>query len=476
MTIEEITARLGEIRSRLVELDTAAAGEDLADEARSEWTKLETEADELVERHAALEARAATVRKLAEIPTAKVSGDSHRTAPNVQRDAGDPFDLSEVRTFGRSPREVGKELRDRAMRVIERTKFVKDEHRERAVELLERNDTRDGALARHMIATGSDAYRDAWSKKMVGETDFSDEERQALTTERAMSLTSANGGYAVPFILDPTIILTNSGTINPLRQISRVRTTVASNWHGITSAGVTASFSAEAAQVADGAPTLAQPTINPEKAQAFVPASIEAFEDIAGLADEVLMMFADARDRLEATKFTLGAGHASQEPNGLITALVAAGGSTVVATTTGDVFALADVYKLQGSLPARHRKNASWGAQLAIYNAARQFATANNYNGFWTDLGGDRPAELMGKPAYELEDMDGVIDGSANNYILVYGDFQKFQIVDRVGMSVEFIPHLFGANGRPTGQRGWYAYWRTSSDALDTNAFRLLNA
>jgi len=28
--------------------------------------------------------------------------------------------------------------------------------------------------------------------------------------------------------------------------------------------------------------------------------------------------------------------------------------------------------------------------------------------------------------------------------------------------------------GRPTGQRGWFATWRTGGDVLDVNAFRLL--
>ena len=47
-------------------------------------------------------------------------------------------------------------------------------------------------------------------------------------------------------------------------------------------------------------------------------------------------------------------------------------------------------------------------------------------------------------------------------------------IVDRIGLSVELIPHLFGANQRPTGQRGLYAYWRISSKVVDANAFRAL--
>jgi predicted phage gp36 major capsid-like protein len=58
--------------------------------------------------------------------------------------------------------------------------------------------------------------------------------------------------------------------------------------------------------------------------------------------------------------------------------------------------------------------------------------------------------------------------------ILVIGDWRYFVIVDRVGMDIELLPHLLGANRRPTGQRGLYAYWRNSSDVLSAAAFQVL--
>ncbi|CNG99042.1 phage major capsid protein%2C HK97 [Mycobacterium tuberculosis] len=68
-----------------------------------------------------------------------------------------------------------------------------------------------------------------------------------------------------------------------------------------------------------------------------------------------------------------------------------------------------------------------------------------------------------------------MINSSQENYSLIYGDFSNFVITDRLGMAVEFIPTLFGSNRRPTGQRGWFAYYRTGSDSVNDNAFRLLN-
>ena len=60
--------------------------------------------------------------------------------------------------------------------------------------------------------------------------------------------------------------------------------------------------------------------------------------------------------------------------------------------------------------------------------------------------------------------------------IMIAGDFKTgYTIVDRVGMSVEIIPHLFGATNRyPTGQRGLYAFWRTGAGVVALNALRYL--
>ncbi|MDH4171165.1 MAG: hypothetical protein OEW42_16410 [Acidimicrobiia bacterium] len=41
-------------------------------------------------------------------------------------------------------------------------------------------------------------------------------------------------------------------------------------------------------------------------------------------------------------------------------------------------------------------------------------------------------------------------------------------------VTVETIPHLFGANQRPTGQVGIVSYKWTGADVLKADAFRLL--
>jgi hypothetical protein len=47
-----------------------------------------------------------------------------------------------------------------------------------------------------------------------------------------------------------------------------------------------------------------------------------------------------------------------------------------------------------------------------------------------------------------------LVTASAADYLAVYGDLRQADLVaDRVGTTIELVPHLFGVNRRPTGQR-----------------------
>ncbi|WP_051997293.1 phage major capsid family protein [Gordonia paraffinivorans] len=73
--------------------------------------------------------------------------------------------------------------------------------------------------------------------------------------------------------------------------------------------------------------------------------------------------------------------------------------------------------------------------------------------------------------------MDGAINPSAteSNRVVVYGDWSQYVIADRIGTTVEIVPHLVGGNGRPTGQRGLWVWGRVGADSVNDSAFRVLN-
>lgn len=339
---------------------------------------------------------------------------------------------------------------------------------------------------RWATATGSEHYERAFAKKLAdpdnGQLTWTAEEADAWRAvaavqneQRAMSLSDTAGGFLVPLTLDPAVLLTSNGSINPLRQIARVVQTATDTWNGVTSAGVTAEWTAEAAEMADASPTLANPSIPVHKGDAFVPFSFEVQGDAVNFLGELSQLLVDGAEQLNATAYTTGSG--TGQPTGLLTRLVASSGTVpLVSPTTAETLAASDVYSVQNALPPRFQPNAQWCANLSIINTLRQFETSNGALKFPSLQ--DNPPRLLSRAINELSNMDGTINPSATetNYPLVYGDFAAgMVIVDRIGSTIELVPHLVGANHRPTGQRGALLWFRTGSDVVIPNAFRLLS-
>ena len=329
----------------------------------------------------------------------------------------------------------------------------------------------DRDWVRSLIARSSDVYESAWSKVICGRSfDLTVEERTALST-----VTNANGNFLVPTHLDPTVILSNSGSQNIVRSLSRVVTLTRpgdTSWQGITSDGVTASFDAQLAEVSDDSPTFAQPTIAVHKAQALVQASLEAAEDIPGLAGEILMMFADARDRLEGSVHCTGTG--SDQPYGIFTALDANAAAEIVSDTAAAINKedLDEVYR---SVPARYRSRATWLMHPIWAQAIQNLGSAVS-NKYTTDMAAGTTGTLYGRPVVESDDAPSTTTTTVKDNEIIFGDFSNYVIVDKPGsFAVEFIPHLFNtSNNLPDGRRAWYATWRTGADSVVDTAFRLL--
>lgn len=444
----------------------------LVDEARSATGDEDSHVRGLVDSAAQLDGQAADL----DGQIAKLVATAERTAQRPQAPAftgragggENPYDI-DLRSAPRT-KDVRRDVEARALRAIERESDLSDTNKGHIDGMLrDKRINRGGALARHILATGRPEYREAFNEVAFRTNPLlRPEHLDALEHVRGLQITTdASGGYLMPFTLDPTVILTNNGVMNPIRQYATVQTVATDNWQGVTSAGVTASYDAEESEVSDDTPTLAQPVIAVHQGQAFVPFSVQAEDDLDALAQDVSDMFADAKDRLELNAFTVGTG--TGQPFGFITE------ATTVASTSADTYAVADTYKLQQNVAARHRRNGKWMMNLNIINLTRQFGTALGAS-FLTDLGGGAPPLLLGQDLLENSEMLGVITAAQTNKIVAYGDFKKYRIHDRIGMTVELVPFLFGATRRPTGQRGWYCRFRHGARLVDVNAIKVLDA
>jgi HK97 family phage major capsid protein len=350
-------------------------------------------------------------------------------------------------------------------------------------------------LGQYLDVTGSETYRRAWARALVEPQQFALEaspaERDSLVAareaRRALAMGTpasfSSGSYPVPYQLDPTVTLTSSGAISPLRQLARVEQIVGKEWLGVTSAGVVVSRQLEATEESDAAPTLVQPGVAPTRVSAFVPFSVEVEQDWNGLLAEVSMMLADAKDIEEATAFLTGDGTAPN-PQGLLTGL-----STAVMTATGAtaVITLADVQSLEAALAPRFRAGSAYILNSGLVAALRRMQMVTGTPALTGPADGEMT--LLGRPAWLVSTMDdgttfaeggsgigiSTAVGTSGHKVLVQASFKNFLIVDRIGMSVELVPHLFGtSNNFPTGQRGIFAMWRNGSAVLAEPAFRYL--
>jgi HK97 family phage major capsid protein len=486
-SIEELATYQKELQARKDELNQEFDGLPFTDDAREEYARCDVDEKEIDKRVTELRARLEDITRRAQRSEQleQTTDVFQTTRPGVVK--GDAiYDLSTVRRSWDDPSVEGSQLRDRALRAVEIAQFPheranREDCQTHVERLVARIDDEQGTFSRYLIETGSPQYRRAFSKYLadggVANT-RTPAENQML--QRAASLTTTAGGFAVPFVLDPTVIPTGSGAINPYRAISNVKTQSVDEWRGVSSAGITAAFQAEAAAVTDAAPTLAQPTVSTEMARAFVPFSIEIGQDWGSFASEMASMIQDSKDVLEATKFAVGSG--TNEPFGVIT------GATTVYTAAGtNALVVADVYGVHNALGPRFRAQAVWTFNNAVTDRIRQLDTAGGANLWVQNLqlrsaavpngftDGRMGADLLGKPAYEASAQSGTF--TTGQLIGVIGDYGRgYVIVDRIGLNIETIPHIFGAaqGNLPTGQRGLFAYWRVGAKVVDANMFRTL--
>jgi HK97 family phage major capsid protein len=466
-TAAALAAEIEVLRAELGELDKPTATDE-------DVTRSEEIVDEIEELKNTYDKAVAYEKKLEVARSLTLSGHTESGDGSVVRSRGpevikqiEPYEPSNLELV-RAGRYDDGDVISRARKAVETAPRHLDtkgrEHVEKLLTYLDdEEDSRQAPLiARHLLLTGSPEYHQQFREYV--RTGYAGELLRAN-----MSLTDSAGGYLVPFTLDPTIILTNAGIKDPLRQIATVKQTATDTASYVTSAGVTAGWTAEANEATDGAVTVGQLTITPKRADSWVAGSYEVLAD-SGFSSELGRLVADAKARLEGTAFAIGNTGATQ-PRGIVAAVAAVTTSLVSAAAT-NAFAIGDVYSVHDGMSARYEDNMSWLANKAIYSKIRQFDTTGG-GGFWTDLGGGQPPNLLGYPARRHSAMESAV--TTAGLVLLGGDFSQYYIVDRIGMSIQYNPMVMGrTNSRPTGEAGWFIFWRVGADVADVGAFRLL--
>lgn len=378
----------------------------------------------------------------------------------------------------RSPEEV----RSLALAAAERDMVeVEDWQRDNLAGQLRKYDSPDGKLSRHVLAHSRPEYRSAFAKLMTASVRgiparLTDTEHQAVEFARAVTITSGSAGTAIPTPLDPTLILTgaHNGFGNVWRQICRNVQTMSNTWNGVSTAGITVGYGAEAEEASDNSPTTTAIAMTLYRGRGLVPFSIESEQDWSGMQSEMMNLFQVAKDDNDDSVFSAISAAAANTPSGFPYLLVTNFSGQIVTSAGTDAFAVADLHTLRFTLPRRFRNSAAWLGGALTYGKIRQFTDAT---GLWSpSIADGEPERLLSHNWYESPGIDQTF-GSGENYILFFGDFaQAFIIGDRLGTTVELIPHLVGgSNNFPTGERGLFMNWRTGTQIGNQSAVQALN-
>lgn len=453
-------------------------------EAQARWDADNRELDALEADIRAWDARQARVASLAP-DEKKVDKGYEPQLFNTPPRGHDIFAL-EGRGF-RSIEERDQEWRDDAMRATELARFPDavdtDASRNKIADLLDYHDSPDKEFARRIKATGSPLYRRAFEKivRSRGTLGLTPEEQRG--TALAVGV-DATGGYTVPFALDPTIIAIGSwsGAVNPYRRVTRVVPIVGTDtWNAITSTAVVATRTTEAAAAVEQGPTFAQPQYIVKRVQGQITASFEMFQDRADLASEMATLIQEAKDNEEETSFATGAG-AGSASIGVGPVNGTSGAYTSITTATSVTLAAADADAVEAALPVRHRFGAQW---FLNRTSIRRFQTLETAGG---KLFGGQQYQAVGVPAIDAAGNTGLrLLGYAVNESpslptaqtanIVIGTLlapNSYVIVERVGMSVQFIPFILNSSALATGQQALYFMWRNHAAPINVDAGRTL--
>lgn len=487
LTRDEKVSRVTELRSsiarRAVEYDGV-----LPPDIQAADDKENAEHDELVRAIAAWDARQARIASFAADTTRTEPVGGPYSPPVIVRKQSmeDIHDLGRIRNETRSREEYDTKVRENALRSIESARISRNASVDDLVDTItyrDQGEEGEGEIARRVLLTGAPAYRRAFNKYLRGEKDLWTPE-EARAAALAVTGTTTTGGYAVPYVFDPTIIRIGSYTAaNPFRQACRVETiTNGNNWRTVTVGAVTTTYITEAGAATEQGPTFGQPTYTVQSAHAFATVSHETMQDRPDIGDELGMVFAESKATYEENQFAVGAG-TTVYPLGMFTDTA----YTNQDTATNDTTALLDFTVCETALPLRFRANAAWFMnrstirQLEILDTSyRYFSGAgiqfqggpgNAPMGLGPGPQGFTGKYLLGYPIWEVPSAVATLT-SDGAIIAVLCDPKSYIIVDRMGMSIEVIPNMLnGATPSfPTGQRGVYARFRNTAKPLTATA------
>lgn len=209
----------------------------------------------------------------------------------------------------------------------------------------------------------------------------------------------------------------------------------------------------------------------PKKMAAYTEFTREQIQETrqADIVDEVMDDFETAILEQEEKAFLNGDGN--EKPKGILTE------DTDGFNASGGPISYDDLNKLEHSLKAPYRR--SDGIVMMAHRKTVEALRGIKDNDGRPILRGqndgvatDQPKTVLGYPVLESEFMTAPADASDGEPLIIFGDLDKYQIVDRENLRMERVP---GERLARRELRGFALFKSTTGQVVDSDAFHILN-
>lgn len=274
---------------------------------------------------------------------------------------------------------------------------------------------------------------------------------------------NTSGGYLVPIDFE-TKIVEKLYDANIMRQLGTVIRTTSQNNIPMEGNLPTFGWIDELGTYPSADLTVGQKILSAYKLGGIITCSEELMDDaFIDIASYVASRSALAAGFAEESAYTLGDGN--KKPTGWLTTIAAA--ATTVTSAVAAKVTSVDMFTLMYSVARPYRKNGTFVvADSAISGLRQEKSTTGQY--LWMPaLTADAPDTYLGK---RIETSDYLAAVAAGSISAAFGDFSYYQIVDRVGWSMQMLKELYAA----TGQVGFRMWERTDGMLLRPEAINTL--
>ena len=256
---------------------------------------------------------------------------------------------------------------------------------------------------------------------------ISAEDRKALNES-----SDTQGGFLAPPEMSSEVIR-DLVEFSPIRQYASVRGTNANEVIYPTRNDTTnAQWVGEMEPHDESTISFGQRELEVHELATYVDISNRLLQDAPQAETEVRAALAEDFGQKEAHAFLWGNG--VKQPEGLMVnpdvPVIANGHASNLSTDA--------LIRLMYSLPGPYRTRGAWALNGTTLGVLRSLKDAQGQYIWQPSLQVGQPETILGRPVVEMVDLEDI---AANEFPVIYGDFQAYRILDRLSMSVLVDPY-----------------------------------